>query len=252
MSNQKEEETTEETIEETTEETTEETSEDDGKNELTAAQARIKELETKNSELEARPAPRTAPVAAPVSLVTADSLEELDETAQEKLSEQYGMPFKTIVNKIRATERATASVATQKTAARANVREAIEDLADRDPQAGKLKKGIREYFDAQPDSVKADPTEMEKHMKFAVNYAKGSAGTLPARKKAEPEPKVGEPGADVDGDDKDAIATGVHEMKGFKIRIDEMPKELADQIKHPDRREGVRIPSDFDKEPVWK
>ena len=222
----------------------------DSEQKLEAAEKENVELKKKNKELEDRTAAPAPVPAAPV--VTADDLESLNEEEQEKLAETYKMPFKTIVSRVRSQEKSVATAKDHKSQARTNVREAIEDLADRDPQAAKLKKGIREYFDDLPASITSDPEEVSRRMKKAITYAKGAAGTPAPRKRENPEPNPGGPGEEPEFEDKDKIKAGEYEMAGMKIKIEDMPESLAKKIAHPSRREGVQIPTGFDQEPQFK
>lgn len=192
------------------------------------------------------------PVAAPT--ISSHDLEAMSEEQREKIAEQVGLPFEQIVSRVKTQERAIVQNRETSTAAKGNIREAIDDLTDRDPQAGKLKRHIREYFDGLPDYIKADPAQVNAHMKRAVTYAKGSVGFVSSGKRQSPDPSVPGPNDEpiFDTSRGDEPPSGMYSIgKGVKIRIGDMPKNLE---KSPERNNGVRIKSDESEwdEPVFR
>src|SRR3990167_4153432 len=149
-----------------------------GEPETDERDAEIERLKNENAEFQRREAERQAASqngGGTPKLSSAD-LEAMTEDQREKIAEQTGFPFERILSSVRAQERHIDVTRRQSVEAKTNVREAIEDLIDRDPQAGKLKKHIREYFDDLPLDVRADPSAVARHMKKAVTYAKGAVG----------------------------------------------------------------------------
>ena len=177
----------------------------------------------------------------------------MTEEQREKIAEQTGFPFERILSSVRAQERHIDVTRRQSVEAKTNVREAIEDLIDRDPQAGKLKKHIREYFDDLPLDVRADPSAVARHMKKAVTYAKGAVG-VPAASggSRRPDPRTpgpdDEPEFDPESGEDPKPGTKATLDTGLKITIGESPKgwEKNQQGEH-----GVRIVDD-NEEPEFR
>ena len=211
---------------------------------------KVADLEAKHEammrKLEERPTTTEAPV------LTSEQLEGMNEAQRENIEKNSGFSFDQILSKVRANERNQERVARIRSEARLNVREAVDEAIESDPQAAKLKKHIREYMDGLPLEVQADKTQLSRQIARAKTYAKGAAGvSTPEKRKQslnEPNPND-EPVFDKDKDD---IKPGVYQADGMKIRIEAMDKKLADKIKHPERKNAVQIPSDFDEPPRFR
>lgn len=215
---------------------------------------RLDRLEAENKalkeKLDSQPTtPATPPP--PQPSVTSDDLMAMSEDEREKTAEHVGIPFNTILAKVRAQEKARAEYEKQTTVAQNNVRDAIEDMVDSDPRMARYKKHVREFMADIPDSEKADPKRLKRHMDKAVIYAKGVVGSTTKPNASNPKGGAapdGEPSfEDEDGD----IKPGTYEIgNGGKVRIENLvDKETRKRIKHPTKKGGIQIPSDFDQVP---
>jgi len=225
------------------------------------AQVKQAEMEAENVRLreENEQLRRTAPVPAQAqSKISASQLRAMNDEQKEYIEKVTNMPFATVLSNVEAQERQTDESERASTRALVNVRDAIDDLVDRDPQAAKLKGGVREYLADIPDSEKADPARLKKHIAKAVIYAKGKAGVpAPARSGARQErsPRPDEEGGEAEAVDAKSgkINPGSYEFNGLKLEIKELlPKDKMAKIRHPEHPTGILIPPGFDEAPRFR
>lgn len=239
----------------TTETTATETPKDTPKvdEEKEALKAKLAKMEERLEEMASRPTETpTQP------RVTSAQLRGLSEAAREKIAESMGQTFEQVLANVEAQERAIEDSKRVANEARVNVRDAIDEAVDADPQVAKLKGGIKEYLADVSDADKADPKKLARHMKKAITYARGAAGiTSRTTTTGKPRNETKGPGPDdapVFDHDEDDIKPGVYDDgTGFRIRIeDKMDDSTRKAVKHPEHKHGVRISSDFDKPPKFR
>jgi len=212
-------------------------------------------LERENEEL------RTRSTAQP--RITAAQLKAMSEAEREQVEKTTGLPFDQVVSRVEAQEIGESQKREISRNARENVRDAIEDATERDPQIGKLKSGIKEYLEDISDEVKSDPKRLKAVMAKAITYARGKVG--PTREPArEPSGRVRIPKPndeapyfeDTDEDNPKAgkIKPGTYRLNDdFKVEIQDLiPKEKRDKFKHPEHPTGVRVAQDFDEAPKFR
>lgn len=209
------------------------------------------ELRAENEKLKERLDSRPTTPQQPV--ITSSDLEGYSEEQREAIERQTGFKFDDVLRKVRAQERHAENMRTLSSEARANVREAIEEAIEVDPQASKLAKHMREYINDLPLDVRANPDALKRHMVKAKTYAKGAVGyTAPAKRATQERNAPGPDDAPVFEKDGDDVKPGVYDDGVLKIKIEAMPKELASKTKHPSRKNAVQIPTDFDEEPRFR
>lgn len=218
--------------------------------EIEAENARLKE----ENETLRRAQP---PVSQAQPKISASQLRAMNDEQKEYIEKVTNMPFATVLSNVEAQERQSDEAERASTRAIVNVRDAIDDLVDRDPQAAKLKGGIREYLSDISDADKADPVRLKKHIAKAVIYARGKAGVpAPARtgERQERSPRPGEDGIEEDVDAKSGkINPGLYEFGGLKLEIKELvSKEKMAKIRHPEHPTGILIPQGFDEAPKFR
>jgi hypothetical protein len=218
-----------------------------------ALKAKLTKLEERLEEMASRPAD-----APQQPRVTSIQLRGLTEEAQAKISEQMGQPFNAILANVEAQERAVDESKRIAGEARVNVRDAIDDAVDADPQVAKLKGHIKDYLADVSDADKANPKRLERHMKKAITYARGAAGMTSRTVNGKARNETKGPGPDdapvFDKDSDDDIKPGLYDDgSGFRLRIeDKMDADTRKAVKHPEHKHGVRISSDFDKPPKFR
>lgn len=228
--------------------------------ELTPAELELVQLKEENARLKAQPVPQPAQSQAQRP-PTSSELESYSDTQWAEIESRTGKDKATIIRDYKDFELSSHQNAID---AKTNTTEAIQDALEANPKLLKLRGAIKEYMEDIPVNDRLDPAKVKRHMEKAVNYAKGKhmsivpdtpANTPRVKTDRQPAPNSG------DGEDggEDTLLQG--EVKsdtyvgdnGLRITTGNIKKDLWKRIQHKSRDpNGVRIPSDFDKPPVFK
>ena len=182
----------------------------------------------------------------------------MNEEQREFVEKQMGVSFANVVARVRAQESRRAE--DERTEARAdiNVRDAVEALVESDPQAAKLKGGIREYLADVSASDKADPAKLKRHLSKAVTYAKGKAPSAstpagdkhPQRRSDAPD---GDGGGNLDDKPEPDVKPGRYNVgNNLVIDIQPLPKEVQRRVEKSDHPNGVKMGAGFFEEPRFR
>ena len=200
--------------------------------------------------------------------ITVESLQSMGPEQREYLEKQVGRPFDEIVRSVEANERRTIRAALDESRAKEAVLDAIDELAESEPQSTRLRRGIKEYMADIPAADKLDRNRLKAHLEKAKIYARGKLASVapPARpagvKTVDKDKKAPRPDED-ESDEKPEleegeVGYGVHEYKGFKLEVKPttekiVGKEKRQRMRHPDDPNGVKMRSeDFDEEPRFR
>jgi len=195
---------------------------------------RLEEIERKNQELEAKLAAKAQPAQQPQ--ITASDLRALPEDQREALEKHYGRSFDEIVRLTEQNERYANQQRETELRAKLNVRDAMDEVVDKDPQLHKAKAHIREYLEDVSDSDKADPAKLKRHMDKAVIYARGKAGVFKSASNGKVPEKTAKPDESPvfeDTDENTDVKSGTYNVgSGLKLNIEELPKEIKSKLKN--------------------
>jgi hypothetical protein len=200
--------------------------------------------------------------------ITVETLQGMNPEQREYLEKQVGRPFDEIVRSVESNERRTMRSALDESRAKEAVSDALDELAEVDPQSAKLKRGIKEYLSDVPSADKLNPERLKAHLEKAKIYARGKlvssappprpAGGKPVEKNVKA-PKPDEDDASGTPElEEGEVGYGDHEYKGFKLSVKPLTekivgKEKRQRMRHPDDPNGVKILSaDFDEEPKFR
>lgn len=212
--------------------------------EKAALEARLAAQKEREQEDRDRAAKQAQPT------ITSYQLEAMTDAERENVEKVTGMDFSTVLRRVRAQEQSKADAERVAVTADANVRAAIDDLIEENPQALKLKKHIREFMADVPDADKADKTRLRKHMDRAYAYAKGKAGVsaspTPGREntlRRGDNPDGG--GGDESGrrGDKflDDVKPGTYQFGDFRLRIEDLPPEVKKKVEKSEHPNGIKM-----------
>lgn len=199
--------------------------------------------------------------------ITVETLQGMGLEQREYLEKQVGKPFDDIVRSVEANERRTIRAALDEAKAKEAVTDAIEELAEAEPQSVRLRRGIKEYMADVPAADKLNPDRLKAHLNKAKIYARGKlvpsapptrptgGASVDKNKKA---PRPDETDEETPEMEEGEVGYGVHEYRGFKIDVKPLAekvvgKERRRSMKHPEDPNGVKmLSSEFDDEPKFK
>lgn len=183
--------------------------------------------------------------------ITSYQLEAMTDAERENVEKVTGMEFATVVRRVRAQEQARADAERVAVTADANVRAAIDDLIEENPQALKLKKHIREFMADVPDADKADRTRLKNQMDRALAYAKGKAGVGASSSSAGKENALRrgdnpDGGSEDNGGRKgdkflDDVKPGLYQFGDFRLRIEDLPPDVKKRVEKSEHPNGIKI-----------
>lgn len=218
--------------------------------------AALKEENAKLKEQQAKPAP-----AAPVQQqpVTSATLETYNDEQWAAIEAKTGKDKNTIINEFKQWEITNRQNTID---AKNNTNEILQDALETNPKLLKLRSSIKEYMEEVPVADKLDPAKLKRALDKAILYAKGKHADMTPNTQPNPKPRTNDTpnpkGGDetpdgeelMDGEVKDGEYEGPHNLK---IKTGKIDKKLWKNIQHKNRDpNGVCIPHDFDKPPVFK
>lgn len=212
--------------------------------EVAALKAREEARKEREQEDRERASKNTGPT------ITSYQLEAMTDAERENVEKVTGMDFATVVRRVRAQEQAKSEAERVSMTAESNVRAAIDDLIEENPQAIKLKKHIREYMADISDADKADRAKLKRHIERAFTYAKGKEGVTTARPAGRENGirRGDNPDGGGEGDgnarkDKflDDVKPGVYQFGDFRLRIEDLPPEVKKRVEKSEHPNGIKI-----------
>ncbi len=226
--------------------------------EPTPEQTRIAELEAENTKLKVQAAPVAVP-AAPQP-VTSAMLESYTDEQWATIEARTGKDKSAIIRDFKDFEITNRQNTVD---AKTNTAEALQDALESNPKLLKLRGSIREFMDDIPVTDKLDPVKLKRAMEKAIIYAKGKYISMTLDKPSEalkrghgtPSPKAG---AEDEGGDEELLDGEIKNdeyvaANGLRITTGKISKEDWKKVQHKHRDpNGVRIPVDYDKPPVFK
>jgi len=231
----------------------------EGDPEPTPEQQELEKLKAENAELKARNTPPPAPVAPAPAPLTSATLESYTSDQWAVIEEKTGKTRDQIITDFKHHELTTRQNAID---AKSNTADAVQDAVEANPKLIKLRGAIKEYLETVPLADKLDPAKLKRQMEIAVTYAKGkhmSTTPEPATPKGKPNDSPNPKGNDDDGGGDDGLVEG--EMangeytgeNGLRLKLGKVDKATWKKIQHKTKNpNGVSIPADFDKPPVFK